>query len=284
MTVKEVAAALGVDSSNVSRRVKELFPEIVKNGKQTFLNEYQVTIIKNVFLKNGKLGDIAKIKTDNTELEENKMISTTEFAKQLKTTNDVILSNAKKCLQNKKIENGKITFWNKEEVTIIIDYMQKNNNRTDLPTFDTVSKVSTELTPALKIKQAMLLMQEGYEEELAIIKQRAELAEQKCIEQKPKADVYDAICDSSTLQDLQTVAQTIGITNIFKVLIADGIIKKEWTKDNILFYRPYSDYNDYLVLKDGRPYVVDGVSHVRPRIFVTGKGITWLTKKYKDAE
>jgi phage antirepressor YoqD-like protein/biotin operon repressor len=99
---------------------------------------------------------------------------------------------------------------------------------------------------------------------------------------QPKADVYDAICDSSTLQDLQTVAQTIGTTNIFKILLADGIIKKEWTKDNTLFYRPYADYNDYLVLKDGRPYVVDGVSHVRPRIFVTGKGITWLTKKYGD--
>jgi phage antirepressor YoqD-like protein/predicted transcriptional regulator len=107
----------------------------------------------------------------------------------------------------------------------------------------------------------------------------SELEQQLSIAQ-PKADVYDAICDSSTLQDLQTVSQTIGITNVFKVLIADGIIKKELSKDGTMFYRPYSDYNDYLVLKDGKPYVVDGISHVRPRIFVTGKGITWLTKKY----
>lgn len=111
-------------------------------------------------------------------------------------------------------------------------------------------------------------------------KQRAEIAEQKCIEQKPKVEVYDSICDSSTLQDLQTVAQTIGLKNVFKVLLADGIILKDWTHDGTMYYRPYTEFNNYLVTKDGKPYDINGVSHVRPRIFVTGKGITWLTKKY----
>ena len=99
--------------------------------------------------------------------------------------------------------------------------------------------------------------------------------------QQPKAEVYDSISDSATLQDLQTAAVTIGIKNIFKILEADGIIEKKTTNDGQAYYKPIAKYAEYLALKDGKawtdPY---GVKHVRPRIFVTGKGLLWLTKKY----
>ena len=148
-----------------------------------------------------------------------------------------------------------------------------------LPTTLVVGAV-TEIDRQKTIILAMQYLKEDYDK----MKQRAEIAEQKCIEQKPKVDVYDAISDSSTLQDLQTVAQTIGVKNIFKILLADGIIMKAWTKDKTMFYRPYAQYNDYLVTKDGNPYKVNGVAHVRPRIFVTAKGLLWLTKKYKEGK
>jgi phage antirepressor YoqD-like protein len=74
MTVKEVAEALGVDCSSVSRRVKELFPEIVKNGVTTVLDEKQVTEIKSAFLRNGKLGDVAKVENAVTEIEKQQTI------------------------------------------------------------------------------------------------------------------------------------------------------------------------------------------------------------------
>lgn len=148
-----------------------------------------------------------------------------------------------------------------------------------LPTTLVVGAV-TEIDRQKTIILAMQYLKEDYDK----MKQRAEIAEQKCIEQQPKVDVYDAISDSSTLQDLQTVAQTIGVKNIFKILLADGIIMKAWTKDKTMFYRPYAQYNDYLVTKDGNPYKVNGVAHVRPRIFVTAKGLLWLTKKYKEGK
>ena len=53
---------------------------------------------------------------------------------------------------------------------MMLDYMQSNNNRSDLPSTTVVQVISTELTPALKIKKAMELMQEGYEEEMARLK------------------------------------------------------------------------------------------------------------------
>jgi len=46
MTVKEVVKLFNCDERTIQRAVKELFPEIVKNGIETRLNELQVTAIK----------------------------------------------------------------------------------------------------------------------------------------------------------------------------------------------------------------------------------------------
>lgn len=46
MTVKQVANALQVSDRLVSKRVKELFPEKVVNGKTTYLTEKEVTAVK----------------------------------------------------------------------------------------------------------------------------------------------------------------------------------------------------------------------------------------------
>lgn len=209
-------------------------------------------------------------------------LSTSELANQLNTTKDVILSNARKCFPCKIIEHGKTTYWTKSEVTILLDYMkERTSNNRSVEFNSTVNNISTELTPALKIRKAMLLMQEGYEEELAIQRERAETAERKLLEQKPKADVYDSICNSATLQDLQTVSQTIGMKNIFKVLTADNVLELKYTQDNIRYYKPFARYADYLVIKDGKAWKDNnGIEHIRPRVFVTGKGLIWLTKRY----
>jgi DNA-binding transcriptional regulator YhcF (GntR family) len=64
-----------------------------------------------------------------------------------------------------KIQNGKTTYWNKAEITLILDKLKNNNNNQNQVSRQ-LANVSTELTPALKIKKAFDLMQEGYEEEI----------------------------------------------------------------------------------------------------------------------
>jgi transposase len=46
MTVREVAQVLGVSARVVQLTTKRLFPEIIRNGVPTYLNETQVTAIK----------------------------------------------------------------------------------------------------------------------------------------------------------------------------------------------------------------------------------------------
>lgn len=46
MTVKEVAEALGVTPEAIKKHVRELYPESIRDGKNTYLTEEQVTRIK----------------------------------------------------------------------------------------------------------------------------------------------------------------------------------------------------------------------------------------------
>ena len=96
-------------------------------------------------------------------------ITTRQLAEQLKTSPKVILENAKKCLPNKKIENGKPTYWRKEEVKVLVEQLKTSNPNQHTFT-GAVKAVSTDLTPALKLKKALDLAQEAYEHELAILR------------------------------------------------------------------------------------------------------------------
>lgn len=95
---------------------------------------------------------------------------TREVAEVLGTTPNVITENGKKLFPDKEIQPGKAVDWTEEEVTILIDHMQKNpsnNAGKELISSTYRSGLTTKLTPALKIQQAMLLMKEGYDEEIA---------------------------------------------------------------------------------------------------------------------
>ena len=99
-------------------------------------------------------------------------MTTKEVAQVLGTTPNVVTENGKKLFPNKEVQRGKAVDWTEEEVTVLIDHMQKNpsnNAGTELISSTYKPKLSTKLTPALKIQQAMMLMQEGYEEEIARI-------------------------------------------------------------------------------------------------------------------
>ena len=113
------------------------------------------------------------------EITREKPMTTKELAESLKTSPKVILENAKKCLLDKKIENGKPTYWSKMEVTVLLEFMKANNNRTDLDLYNGCKGVSTELSPALKLKKALELAQEAYEEELEILRAKNASLESK---------------------------------------------------------------------------------------------------------
>ena len=69
MTVKEVASAMGVSYSSVDRAITKLFPDKKQNGKATFLNEYEVSLISKEIKGHHNLFGIEKVKNTTTNLE-----------------------------------------------------------------------------------------------------------------------------------------------------------------------------------------------------------------------
>ena len=92
-----------------------------------------------------------------------KKMTTKEVAESLGCAVNTVRENAKKCLPNKVFENGKTTYWNEAEITVLLEYMKENNeNQHSLSS--SLTGISTTMTPALKLKKAMELAEEAYQD------------------------------------------------------------------------------------------------------------------------
>jgi phage antirepressor YoqD-like protein len=71
MTVQQVAEALGCDESTIRRHIRDLFPDLPKNGKTTLLGEIEVTAIKKAIETSGRtdLGNVTQLQNVHTDLE-----------------------------------------------------------------------------------------------------------------------------------------------------------------------------------------------------------------------
>jgi phage antirepressor YoqD-like protein len=205
-----------------------------------------------------------------------KLMTTKEVAEVLKTTKDVVLANAKKCLPNKVIEPYKATFWNQAEITVLIDYMkQHTSNNRSVELNSTLSEIKTELTPALKIKKAFDLMQEGYEEELAIL--RNKLEEQKADVEFSQTIQADETSCFSMAQVSQELKLPYGNITLFKKLRELKLLKENNT--------PYQQYADMGLFKV-YPKVINNGETTKTILvtLVTQKGVAYINKKLKEVK
>lgn len=71
MTIREVAEALGVADRTVRDNVARLFPGLAENGKTTYLDESQVTAIKQAIERSGRndLANVRQVADATTALE-----------------------------------------------------------------------------------------------------------------------------------------------------------------------------------------------------------------------
>lgn len=106
-----------------------------------------------------------------------KKMTTKEVAESLGCAVNTVRENAKKCLPNKVFENGKPTEWTEAEVTVLLEHMKEHSNiGAGVQLSNDLTAISTSMTPALKLKKAMELAEEAYQEELARIKAERDTA------------------------------------------------------------------------------------------------------------
>lgn len=213
------------------------------------------------------------------------VITTKTLAEMLQTDKKVIIENAKKYLPQKQFEHGKTTYWTKPEVTILIDCMKSNNSnqyREKGAVTGAVTVASTDITPALKLKKAMELAQEAYEEELARLRAENQEKENKLLEQKPKVEFYDDVTGSTDTIDMKEVAKVLhikgyGRNNLFEFLRN----KKVLDRDN----QPFQKYVDcgYFRIIESRFILPTGETRINLKTVVFQKGLDYIRKLLKYA-
>lgn len=210
------------------------------------------------------------------DLTQERFFTTAEIAEQLGTSPKVILENAKKCLPNKKIRNGAPTYWDKAEVTILIDYVKGNSHRNDTTFTNLVKVTETDLSPALKIKKALELMQEGYEEELERLRILNAEKEKQLQEQAPKVEFFDDVTGSDDTIDMKEVAKLlnmgIGRNKLFELLRDKKILDGN--------NQPYQKYVDagYFRIIESKYTMPTGEIKISLKTVVFQKGVDFIRK------
>lgn len=202
--------------------------------------------------------------------------TTRQLAEQFGTRPNVITENGKKCFPNKKIENGKVTYWTKEEATVLLECLKENNTNQHNLSGGLIG-TSTELTPALKIKKAMELMMEGYEEELSIL--RAKNAEQaeKISSDAPKVDYYDRICNASGLVNIRQASKLLNIPEkkFIGALIESGYLYR----DACGTLTPYAGRAALFAVKE---WTANGKAGIQT--LITPEGLSHLLRRFGNID
>lgn len=203
--------------------------------------------------------------------------TTRQLAEQLNMDVKTVRENGKKCFPNKVFENGKTTYWTKPEAAALVEYMKEHNNRTDLTCTTVVQATTTELTPALKIKKAMELMREGYEEELAIL--RAKNAEQaeKISSDAPKVDYYDRICNASGLVNIRQASKLLNVPE--KKFIGALIELGYLYRDSCGTLTPYSGRAALFAVKE---WTANGKAGIQT--LITPEGLSHLLRRFGNID
>lgn len=110
----------------------------------------------------------------SNEITNKNLISTSNLAKKLGTTNDVIINVAKRCNIKKDIRNGIATYWNEQEVSQIINEL-KSGNKSNNRSFELTQRLAN-TTTSITIKENFLKATRDY---IALIEtEKKQLAEE----------------------------------------------------------------------------------------------------------
>ena len=203
-----------------------------------------------------------------------KKMTTREVAEHLGCAVNTLRETAKKCLPNKVFENGRQTYWNPEEITVVLEELKRhNNNQNNLSR--SVTGISTELTPSLRMIEAFKMFQSAANDEIERLKAINKEQENQLNEQKPKVEFYDDVTGSNDTIDMKEVAKILNIKNVgrnklFEILRAKEILDKS--------NQPYQKYVDrgYFRVIESRFTLPTGEVKISLKTVVFQKGLDFI--------
>ena len=276
MTVKELAEALGVSLDTVKNSIRRIMPNKMQNGKTTYLNEVEVAAISSDIANNT---DVQKQINNN-----GKFMSIRNIADVLGISYSAVYRAVEKHFPE-KMENGKQTLLNENEVAIISKEL-KDTYHTAQMTFSAGEKVknsTTELEVISNALSAFKALQDLYTHKEAEYKATIEAQKEKIALDAPKVEFFDDVCSSLDTIEMKEVAKVLNIHNVgrnklFEILRNEKILDKN--------NQPYQSFVDrgYFRIIENRFVLPSGEIKINLKTVVFQKGLDFIRKVLKKAQ
>lgn len=205
-----------------------------------------------------------------------KTVTTKELAEELKIGESTVKRAVEKLRPvlgevNKNNQGGYL--FNEKQATLIKQEIQKHHNLASRQ----IDGVSSDYEMELMTQKVLAYHIQKANE----YKERAELAEQKLVEQAPKVDFYDTVTQSKDTLDMRNVAITLNIPNtgrnkIFKILRDRKILDRN--------NKPYQSYvnKGYFKIVETENTDAQGNTHVNTKTVVFQKGLDFINKVLQE--
>ena len=219
----------------------------------------------------------------NNELTLEKTMTVKEIAQAMGVSTDTV-KNCIRRIMPEKMQNGKTTFLNEQEVTMISKELKSNTFVSSHQTYEVSSQVkntTTRLEVLANYKAATQAMIELLEAEKAELQAENERQKQQLIEAAPKVDFYNAVTESKDCIDMAQVAKLlnvkgIGRNNLIEILKEKGVLDKKKQP-----YQKYVDRGYFRVIET--PYSLpDGTQRINLKTVVFQKGVDFIRKVIKQ--
>ena len=211
------------------------------------------------------------------ELALEKTMTTKEVAEVLGVSTDTIKNCIRRIMPD-KMQNGKTTFLNEQEVTMISKELKSNTFVSSHQTYEVSSQVkntTTRLEVLANYKAATQAMIELLEAEKAELQAENERQARQLIEQAPKVDFYNAVTSSKDCIDMAEVAKVLNIKGggrkkLFEILREKNILDRK--------NQPYQKYvdNGYFRIIETSFVLPDGTQKINLKTVVFQKGLNYI--------
>ncbi len=173
-------------------------------------------------------------------------------------------------------ENGKPTFLDEQQVTLILEAMKtpvSSGAKSNL--LNEIEGIQTSQSRVLKLHILQKQMQEIYEAEIAELKAQAET-------NRPKVEFFNQVADSGDALQMRDVAGVLNLSSWGRNKLFDYLRKQGVLDDRNIPYREYQDRGYFRVIEQ-KWTDKEGETHINLKTLVYQRGVDFIRRLIQEA-
>lgn len=214
---------------------------------------------------------------------EKQVMTVKEIAQAMGVSTDTV-KNCIRRIMPEKMQNGKTTFLNKQEIAMISKELKSNTFVSSHQTYEVSSQVkniTTRLEVLANYKAATQAVIELLEAEKAELQAENERQKQQLIEAAPKVDFYNAVTESKDCIDMAQVAKVLNIKGLGRTKLFELLRKTDILNRRNIPYQKYVNMGYFRIIETSYS-LPDGTQRINLKTVVFQKGVDFIRKVIKQ--